>query len=239
MSSLRFFLFLSLCSLARLPAQTTITFIPTADAFVTTGPVGNDRSNNNYGGAGALGIAASGKPQGEFQSLMRFTVGQLTGSLQSITLRLTAQNPNNAIFNTAAAGSFNIYWQQNDNYQEGTGSPNSPTSDGVTFNSLSALQSPADELLGTFSFNGATSGNFTYTLALPPGFTNDVLSGGSVSLRLTAADANIAFLFGSRTMGANAPLLSITTVPEPSAALLLLGGAAFIIVCTRRRLTSR
>lgn len=231
-------LLLLLSVLSPLAAQVSA-LNPTADAFVTTGPAGNDRSNNNYGGAGALGIAASGKPQGEFQSLLRFNVGQITGSLQSITLRLTAQSPNNGIFNSpSTAGTFSIFWQQSDNYLEGTGSPNSPTADGVTFSSLAGLQSSADELLGTFSYNGATSGNFTYTLSLPPGFTNDVMNGGSVSLRLAAADANIAFLFGSRTMGSNGPLLTITSVPEPSTLLFALFGTGFC-VWARRRLTSR
>ena len=187
-----------------------------------------------------MAIAAPGKAQGEFQSIIKFNLSPVPGALPSITLRLTAQSPNNGIFNSpSTAGTFSVFWQQNDNYLEGTGSPNSPTADGVTFTSLAALHSGADELLGTFSYNGATSGNFTYTLLLPPGFTNDVMTGGDVSLRLAAVDANIAFLFGSRTMSSNGPLLTITSVPEPATFLLAILGTGVCAFASRRRLTSR
>src|SRR5882724_3078740 len=91
---------------------------PSADAFVTTGPTGN-LNGNNYGGAGALSVAAPGLSQGEFQSVLQFNlsgakssfdgqfgVGQW--SIQSVTLQLTATSPNNAIFNASAAGQFGI-----------------------------------------------------------------------------------------------------------------------------------
>ncbi len=45
----------------------TVTLNPVADAFVTTGPAGN-LSGNNYGGAGALAIAAPGLANGKFQA---------------------------------------------------------------------------------------------------------------------------------------------------------------------------
>ncbi len=230
----RTFIFSSiLFSVASLSAQT-----PTADAFVTTGPSG-ERSGNNYGGAGALGVAAVGKPQGEFQSIIKFTLSPAPSPLVSITLTLTPQTPNNTmVFNSPnTAGTFRVFWQQNDNYVEGTGSPNSPTTTGVTFTSLAGLHGGADELLGTFSFNGMLTGNAPYTLSLPPGFSNDVMTGGEVSLRLEAADANIAFLFGSRTM--NAPVLTITSVPEPSSVLFAFLGASLCALASKRRLKSR
>src|SRR5437868_11194092 len=117
---------------------------PIADSFVTTGAT-NNLASNNYGAAGVLGVAASGKPQGEFQSVLRFDLaaakaafdaqyGAGLWSIQSITLQLTATSPNNAILNTPSAGQFNISWMQSDSWLEGTGTPPAPTMDGITFN---------------------------------------------------------------------------------------------------------
>src|SRR5689334_8158093 len=103
--------------LAALPLHAaTFTLNPSADAFVTTGPTAN-LSGNNYGGAGALSVAAPGLANGEFQSVLRFDLsgakssfdtqfGAGQWSIQSISLALTATAPNNAIFNASAAGQF-------------------------------------------------------------------------------------------------------------------------------------
>jgi hypothetical protein len=86
----------------------TFTLNPSMDAFVTTGPSGT-LSGNNYGGAGALDVAAPGLAKGEFQSVLQFDLSGARASfdtqfgagqwnIQSITLSLTATSPNNAIF---------------------------------------------------------------------------------------------------------------------------------------------
>ena len=114
---------------------------PTADAFVTTGPTGN-LSNNNYGGGGALSVAAPGLAQGQFQSVLQFGLsgakssfdGQFGAgqwSIQTITLQLTAAPPNNPIFNASAAGQFAISFMQNNSWTEGTGTPQAPTTTGI------------------------------------------------------------------------------------------------------------
>ena len=80
---------------------------PGADAFVTTGALG-DLSNNNYGAAGALSLAASGLPSGEFQSVLRFGLsgaksafdaqfGAGQWSVQSVKLQLTTASPKNVL----------------------------------------------------------------------------------------------------------------------------------------------
>jgi len=213
---------------------------PSLDAFVTTGPSGN-LSGNNYGGAGALGISAPGLAQGEFQSVLQFNLsaartsfdsqfGVGLWSIQSVVLQLTATSPNNAIFNSSAAGQFSISWMQNDGWTEGTGTPAAPTTTGITFGTLSNFVSAADEPLGTFSFNGATSGSFTCTLNLAPSFAADILAGSTASLRMFAADAIVSYLTDSRSFGTASarPLLTITAVPEPATiCFLLLGFSAF------------
>src|SRR6266850_6678261 len=98
----------------------TFSLNPGADAFVASGPSGNLK-NNNYGGAGGLSVAAPNLSQGEFQSVLQFSLsgakssfdsqfGAGQWSIQSVTLQLTAAAPNNAIFNASAAGQLGISW---------------------------------------------------------------------------------------------------------------------------------
>lgn len=242
---------LSIAALAVLftagPARGAVfTTNPTLDAFVTTGPNG-DRTTNNYGGAGSLSVAAPGLVDGgEFQSVLQFNLGGAVTafdsqfgvgqwSIQSVTLQLRAAPANNAIFNSPAPGVFGISWMQNDTWQEGNGTPAAPGTTGITFSSLlGTFVSGIDEGLGTFTFNGATSGAFIYDLALTPGFTADLAAGNNVSLRLFAGDSVVSGVFNSRNSGtpANRPLLSVVAVPEPS--ILALAGLSLILIAGRK-----
>ncbi len=211
------------------------------DAFVTTGPTGN-LSGNNYGAAGALGVSASGLPKEEFQSVLQFDLagarnsfdnqfGAGQWSVQSVSLQLTATPPNNGIFNATSAGQFQIYWMQNDSWTEGTGTPNAPTTTGITFTSLqNTFIGPNDENLGTFAFNGATNGAANYTLTLTSGFTADLLASNDVSLRLVAADSSVSGLFDSRNFGTagSRPLFTVDAVPEPATIALTGLGIALL-----------
>jgi len=237
-----------LSSLCLCASAATFSLNPSADAFVTTGPSGN-LTGNNYGGAGAMSVAAPNSAQGEFQSVLQFGLGGARSSfdaqfgagqwtIQSITLQLTAAPPNNAIFSPSAAGHFTTSWMQNDGWNEGTGTPQTPTTSGITFSTLSNFVSAADESLGTFSFNGATNGNSIYTLSLAPSFSADVLVGNTVSLRMFTADTAISYLSDSRNFNnaAARPVLTITAVPEPGVFGL---GLLFLCVAGRFRSTSR
>jgi len=220
----------------------TFTTNPTADAFVTTGPSGN-LSGNNYGGAGALSVAAPGKSRGEFQSVIEFNLaaaahffdGQYgTGqwSVESITLALTAVSPGNATFNPSQAGRFQISWMANSGWGEGSGTPTAPTTTGISFRTLPNFLTPQDEVLGTFGFSGGTSGTQTYSLGLGPGLLSDVLAGSNLSLRLYAADSTIGYLFASRSNARNVsgrPLLTIVAVPEPGSFALVAMGAGVLL----------
>ncbi|MEY2525636.1 MAG: hypothetical protein QOE73_407 [Verrucomicrobiota bacterium] len=220
---------------------------PIADSFVTPGSDGS-LSNNNYGAGGLLSVAAPGKPQGEFQSVLQFDLsatktsfdaqfGAGLWSIESVTLQLTATPVNNAIFNAISAGQFEISWMQNDSWTEGTGTPTVPTTTGITWNTLPNFLGPNDEDVGTFSFNGATSGSTTYTLTLTSGFTADMLAGGVISLRTLAADTDVSYLFNSRNFNtvASRPLLTVTAVPEPSSGMLALAGLLLLIRARLRR----
>jgi hypothetical protein len=220
---------------------------PSADAFVAIGPTGN-LSMNNYGGAGALSIAAPNLSQGEFQSVLQFNlssvksafdsqfgIGQWT--IQSVTLQLTATAPNNAIFNTAAAGQFAISWMQNDGWTEGTGTPQAPATTGITFSTLNSFLSGADQTLGTYNYTGSTSGNLICNLGLTPSFAADVLAGNNVSFRMFATDTSVSGVFDSRSFGTASarPLLTITAVPEPGSIALGFMALYFLSHRTRSR----
>src|SRR5262245_40266606 len=177
---MRFFILFLLFATALAACGASFNSNPTADAFVAAGPTGN-LSTNNYGGAGSISLAAPGLPQGELQSVLQFnlasartsfdsTFGSGQWSLQSVSLQLTAAPANNPIFNTPAAGTFGVSWMQNDSWTEGNGSPSAPGASGITFSSLQGVfVGGSDENVGSFSYNGATSGAFTYSLTLTPG----------------------------------------------------------------------
>jgi hypothetical protein len=227
------------------------TLNPSADAFVTTGGPSFILVSNNYGGAGALSIAAPGSPKGEFQSVMMFNFaaakssfdiqfGAGQWSIQSVTLTLSNTAPNNAIFNASAAGQFAVSWMQNDSWVEGTGNPGAPSPTGINFSTISNFVSPSDQSLGTFSYNGATSGTASYGLGLASGLVTDALSGSLSSFRFFAADSSVSYLFDSENFQASGrPTLTIVAVPEPAGPALATLGLAVAacqgLACRRKQ----
>lgn len=201
-----------------------------SDAFVATGPAGN-LADNNYGGGGALGVAASGLPNGEFQSVIKFDLsGALSSfdaqygvgewSIESVSLQLFSSPHNNAIYNDIAAGLFSVSLMQNNSWVEGAGNAGNPAAIGITYNTLqnTFVNNALDQALGTFSFGGGTGGANTYSLQISSGLTADVFAGSDVSLRLFAADNEVSYLFSSRaaTLASSQPHLIVMAVPEPN-----------------------
>jgi hypothetical protein len=224
---------------------------PVADAFVTPGSSGS-LSSSNFGGAGSLAIAASGLPQGEFQSVLKFDLSAAQSSfntqfgagqwtVQSVTLTLTSSPHNNPIFNNIAPGQFSVSLMQNNSWPEGTGTGGIPSSDGISFSSLlgTYINNATDQALGTFNFPGGSSGQNSYTLTLSSGLVGDVTSGSGLSLRLLAADDTVSYLFTSRSGTAAARpnlLVQVTAVPEPSTVVLCgIALAMFWLLQTVRR----
>ena len=240
--------------LGHLDAVTAPAITSTADNFVLAA-----QPDSNYGGAGALQLASSANSKGEYQSLLRFDLTSTTAyfnttygvghwTITGVTLSLgtnfgtAGQQPNNAIFAPIAAGSFNVSWQADDSWLEGTGSPSAPTTDGITYNQLPTYVSAAnDRALGTFDFTAPGNNTVsTYALGLDPSFVNDVDAGGLVSMRLFAADNQVSYLFNSRSFGtaAQRPMLLVNAVPEPTTVAFLLVGLVIVATARRRRTLS-
>jgi len=221
---------------------------PVADAYVATGPSG-ELGTNNYGGGGALGLAAPSLPLGEFQTVIKFGLSSVRNafdaqfgagqwSVQSVTLQLTASPHGDVIYNEIAAGRFNVSLMQNNSWVEGTGRASTPTSDGITFNSLQSayINNTTDQPLGTFSFGGGSSGADSYGLTLSSTLIADLLAGSDLSLRLYAADDSVSYLFSSRATGtiASRPTLIINAVPEPGSIALTVTGLAALFLRRQR-----
>lgn len=209
----------------------TVTLSPVADTFVSSA-----NPTLNYGGAGALAISASGLAKGEFDSLLRFDLSSAKSSfdalygaglwsLQSVKLTLTAEVPANPIFNTAAAGSVAFKWIANDSWGEGTGTPNTPTMNGIVFNGLAGIQGGADEAIGTFAYAGGI-GALDYSLTLTPSFEADATAGNLVSFLALPANATVSQNVDSRSFNTPSarPVLTVIATPEPGSAVLAFAG---------------
>lgn len=221
---------------------------PTADTFVSAAAPGN-----NYGAAGALEVSGTSLSKGEFDSFIRFnfastknffdtTYGAGNWSPTSVTLQLTTSAPNNALFNTNTAGSFQIQLNNSNAWVEGTGSPNAPdtAATSLNFNNHANYEGAADPSLGIYSFTSTASGTATvYTLTLAAGLVADVRNGVDASLYVSAVDPTMSYLFNSTNFGtvASRPTLVVNAVPEPStfALLTLAAGAAVLGGASRLR----
>lgn len=222
---------------------TTLSISPEADAFVTTGP-GDIYVGVNYGGAGALAVSAP-SAKGAFETLLRVDVSSAAATfdatygagqwqVDSVSLKLSSLEPNNALFNGPnTAGQFSISWFDDDTWTEGTGGTNSATTSGIKWSEVAVLTA-VTESQGTFDYTG--SGLAEYALNPSAGLLADILAGGQVGLYLQAADLNMSGTFGSRSNASHLPTLVVTAsaVPEPSRVMLVLTGF-FACVSGRRR----
>lgn len=222
---------LGLGGLAGSPVTFTTTTV--ADALLATGssnnPAGSDLTGLNFGGAGTLVIAPSSSVKGECQSVIRFNVTEATNhfnasfgtnlwTITAVALELTSNygdggvQPNNPFFSIISGGQFIIAWLADDNWLEGTGNPNLPTTDGVTYDSLPDLLASPREILATNTYvPPGVNVPVTWPLPLNSNLVADVVSGAEVSFHFQADDDQINYLFNSRSYGrGNEPLLHIT-----------------------------
>src|ERR1035437_4915120 len=220
-------------------AQILLTNYPVADTFVRSLD-----PTHNFGGAGALSVSGPiatnviGQQEGLLDSFMRFDVSGVVSNFNSVygaghwgisrvILNVTEQTDvNNTIFN-GGVGPFEIRWIATNTWTEGTGKPNNPTADGITWNDESSLlNSNRDKSLGTF-FNGGTNGVVRLSLGTSAGFVSNLSTGTPVSLFLTATtNSTIGFTFHSRNFvdPTQFPFLEITAVPISQITSLVIAG---------------
>lgn len=224
------------CDLANAQAV-VLSVLPDADAFVwSMAPTGN------FGGGGALSVSGSaavnglGQQNGLFDTLMRFPMSNAVASLDNAfgpgnwlvsRSRLIVNEmavPDNDIFNRSV-GAFEVFWLASNSWVEGTGKPDGPTSDGVTWDDLPGLvNSNLDVPLGIFTNSGA-DGQISFTLGLADPLVVAIRQGTDVNLHLTAASPQIGFTFNSRNFGNtnDQPVLEVTAAVNPQPRL---GGIA-------------
>jgi len=226
---------------------------PDADAFVRSLD-----PTHNYGLAGGLAVSGSaakngsGTQMGLLDTFMQFAAADLVSKMdgnfhghdwviEEVVLKLTEQGkPNNPIFNRGV-GSFEVRWIANDSWSEGTGMPNAPTTDGVTYQNEPSILDPLNDVsLGTFA-NAGTDVPLSFELGLANAFLADLEAGGLVSFFLTAASDSIGFTFNSRNIGSPRlpPTLEITAdarapIPEPATLALFAAGLVFLRPRSRR-----
>ncbi len=216
-------------------AQVTYSVTTSADAFLPTGSPGNpdgaDLTDLNFGAAGTLVIAPASSVKGEFRSVIQFhvpeaaalfsaTYGNNHWVINGISLELTSNygtngaQPNNPIFNVISNGTFVIEWIATNNWPEGTGTPNLPTMDGVTYSWLPSFLSAPHEILCTNTYVPPGDNiHVTWTLPLRKNLVNSIAQ-GDVSFYFYAADTQINYLFNSHEYGrGNEPLIHVTAVP--------------------------
>lgn len=228
-------------------ASLTLSTTPTQDTTIATG-VSNAFINNNYGGAGAFSVSGTGAGKGAADGVLSFNISSITSgfntqygagnwTINSVVLGLVAQAPGaNNLFNSSnVAGTFHVDWVPNNGWVEGTGTPNAPTSTGLTWANASLGTA---ESLGDQSYSGGT-GAMSFSLTPSAGLLGDINTGGTATLELSGVTSTMTGVFNSRSNGtsSNWPVLTITAsaAPEPGRMTLVLLGA--LGLCTRRRRT--
>lgn len=231
-----FALFLMLAPAMLLGAQTTNETVATASAFVCVGSTnyqnGADLTGLNFGGAGTLAVAPASSAKGEFQSLLRFDLhdctdqfNQLYGpdewTVTGLALELAGnygtagEQPNNPLFNAVHGGQFVIEWLADNAWLPGSGTPNQPTTDGVSYATLpELLAEPHSPLVTNLFVPPGDNVPVRWTLPTTDSLVAATRNGESISLRMYAADNAIGYLFNSTRYGhGNAPQLVIVAAP--------------------------
>jgi len=230
------FIAVSLCLGQVVGAQVTNSSMAIADAFLCTGSAnyqgGADLTGLNFGAAGTLVIASASLTAGEFQNVIKFNLvagvaqfnsvyGSNHWSITGITLDLASNygnagvQPNNPIFPVISGGQFVIEWLSDDDWVEGNGTPNLPTTDGVCYDSLPTLLAQPREILCTNIYSPPGNNiHVFWPLPLATNLVTDISGGGDVTFRFYAADNQIGYLFNSYKYGrGNEPYIQVVAAP--------------------------
>lgn len=205
---------------------TSVSLPTIQDAFVTPGPTDNLVANN-YGGAGAMEVSGTALSKGQSHAVMMVDFATARGAfdsaygsggwkVDSVSLKLTASSPNNPIFNgPTAAGKIMARWVPDDTWVEGTGNPNNPGTEGLTWQLFASLLTGAQGS-GSLDFDGVQT-TADYALVASAGLLDDIANGTKASLVLSPEDTTVTCVFNTRSFGtaANRPVLTVTASPLP------------------------
>lgn len=206
--------------------------LPSQDAFARA-----SEPTRNFGAAGALavsgasGVNSSGEPQGAYESILQFDASLAksafdaqfgTGNWQLTAARLDITQvgmPISPIFNVGA-GQIAIRWISDDNWLQGIGTPLPPPIDGggneITWNFLQTLVAGSTTSLLATQAVQVQTGPVSIPLALTTAFSNDVISGGFVSIFAQPVTPTVGFTFFALEYPldpAARPLLVLTALP--------------------------
>jgi len=201
-----------------------VTLSPIQDTFVREA-----EPTRNFGATGALAVAGPeavnglGQQQGQFDSLIQFDAGQAVSAFNSqfgagawhftgATLVMQEDGaPANTLYNRGP-GQFTVSWVSNDNWLEGSGTPQFVT-EGVgnemTWDfMLSLIGSATVSTLGVGTGAGV-SGPVATNLNLAPSLLADLNNGAAVTLHLSPITTTLGYTFFSRDYAGN-PAFRVT-----------------------------
>ena len=201
---------LLLCPLVAGAQITNVWTYPSADSFVRALD-----PTSNFGKAGALAVSGAlarndiGDTNGEYDSFIRFptdglkkalnaALGSNNWKLTGVELRLSEDSdPDNPIFNRGV-GAFEIRWVSSTNWVEGSGTPKSNRTTGITYQQVPALLDPLKDVsLGQFTNSGADL-HLAFTLPLADALVTNILAGRALNFYLAPVTPTIGFTFYSR-----------------------------------------
>lgn len=208
-------------------ASTTASASSIQDTWVTPGP-GDTLTGDNFGMGGSLEISGTGLSKGQAQAIMTFDLAPVKTAfdtaygadqwrIDSVTVRLTATAPANAIYNApTAAGLIQVRWTPTDTWVEGTGTPALPSLTGLNWQTFAPLTVGAENE-GVMHFDGTLT-TADHPLVPSSGLLGDIAAGSTASLIFSAADTTVTGVFNTHEFakGDSArPSLIVTASAKP------------------------